>query len=68
MPKTEYIYRDGSPVVDCKCVQPDHYVTTYIVRVRSMHPVPGNELKQIIQERLEVIRTPTITESICVVK
>lgn len=65
--EVQVLYSDGSPVPRGYCVMPDHYVTTVQVTIRSLTPVAVESLRDLIQQRHEVIGLST-TEEVCIVR
>jgi hypothetical protein len=66
--KTEYLHKDGTPVETGNCVVPDHWVTVFEVTVRSLGPLTGEEIKQVVQKKYEVVHQPRVNRSVCVIQ
>lgn len=64
---THYVYIDGSAVPQGYCIQPDHYVTTVQVTIRSATPLGVETLRDLIQTRHEVIGLVQ-KEAVCIVR
>jgi hypothetical protein len=68
MATTKYVYPDGEEVPKDHCVMPDNYQTTIQITVRSMRPLTGECLKEIVQTKHEVLGQPQVVKSLAVVK
>jgi hypothetical protein len=53
-PIRRYFRPDGTAIPENKVVQGDHFVTTFVVQVRSSRPVGEDEVKGLIQTKFEV--------------
>lgn len=62
----KYLYRNGQLVPANFCVQPDHYVTTLQVTIRSSSPVGIQTLRDRLQAHYEVIGIVQ-GETVCIV-
>lgn len=65
MIETKYLHIDGSPAREGICMMPDHYVTTVSVTIRSQFPVSVSTLKDLIQQRHEVVGDIVPTAKTC---
>lgn len=57
---------DGSPILSGETVTTDHVLTTFQVQVRSLRSIGADELKDIIQKRLEVTQIAQTDELVFV--
>jgi hypothetical protein len=53
-PVRHHFHADGTPFDTTKCMVPDHFVTTLVVKVRSLRPVCEDSVKALIQTQFEV--------------
>ena len=68
MAKMEYRHHDGTPVPnDGKCIKPDLFLTTFTITVRSLSVLTGEDLKQLVQQRYEVVHQPQVKRAVAYV-
>lgn len=64
MATTKYLDLAGNPIPKDSVVrQVDHFETTLVITIRSMGPMCGEDLKQHVQNKWEVLGKVQVTES-----
>lgn len=52
--------KDGSKMPEGACIVPDFHVQTFVVKVRTINPLQPGDLKNVIQNKYEVVGTPVL--------
>lgn len=61
--RTSFIRANGEEVGTGNFVVPDNYTGTFVVRVRSLDRVSEDRIKQLLQQKLEVLEVSQIDET-----